>query len=107
MKGYVIAHVDVRDPDGYKLYTDQTPGVVEAYGGRFIVRGAPVERLEGDTDWKRVVVLEFPSLERARAWYESPEYQEILPFRQAASSADFILVEGCEAPPLAGQGDHI
>ena len=103
MKGYIIAHVDVRDPEGYKLYTDRTPGVIEAYGGRFLVRGGPVTRLEGDTDWKRVVVLEFPSLEQARRFYNSPEYQEILPFRQAASTADFIAVEGWEPP--SGTGD--
>ena len=96
MKGYIIAHVDVRDPEGYKLYTDRTPGVVAAHGGRFIVRGGKVDRLEGETDWKRVVVLEFPSPEQARAFYDSPDYQAVIGYRQAASTADFILVEGCE-----------
>jgi uncharacterized protein (DUF1330 family) len=98
MTAYVIAHVDVRDPDTYRLYTDRTPAAIAAYGGRFIVRGGPVERLEGDTNWKRLVVLEFPSMERAREWYASPEYQAIIGHRRAASTADFILVEGYDPP---------
>ena len=103
MKGYVIAHVDVRDPDAYRLYTDRTPEVVRQYGGRFIVRGAPVHRLEGDTEWKRLVVLEFPSLQRAREWYDSAEYRAIVGHRHGASSADFVLVEGFDDPEAPAQ----
>lgn len=98
MKGYVIAHVDVRDPEAYRFYTDRTPGVVHQYGGRFIVRGAPVHRLEGETDWKRLVVLEFPTLARAREWYESGDYQAIIGLRQAVATSDLILVEGFDDP---------
>jgi len=94
MKGYVIAHVDVRDPEAYRLYTDRTPGVVHSFGGRFIVRGAPVHRMEGDTDWKRLVVLEFPSLARAREWYDSGAYQAIIGLRQAVATSDLVIVEG-------------
>ena len=94
MKGYVIAHDDVRDPEAYRRYTDRTPGVVHDFGGRFIVRGAPVQRMEGETDWKRLVVLEFPSLQRAREWYESGAYQAIIGLRQAVATSDLIIVEG-------------
>lgn len=98
MKGYVIAHVDVRDPEAYRLYTDRTPETIHRHGGRFIVRGSPVHRMEGGTDWKRLVVLEFPSLAQARAWYDSGDYQAVIGIRQAVATSDLIIVEGYEDP---------
>ena len=97
MPAYVIAHVDVTDPTTYEGYRSQVMPTVTAHGGRFLVRGGPVERVEGNVDWKRIVVLEFPDKATAWRWYNSQEYQRILKIRQSASRGDVILLEG--APP--------
>lgn len=95
MAAYVLVSVDVHDPEGYREYTAQTPGTVERYGGRFIVRGGAYETVEGEWQPKRIVVVEFPSMEQARAWYASPEYQTILPIRQHNSTCEFLtFVDG-------------
>jgi uncharacterized protein (DUF1330 family) len=78
MAAYVLVNVEVNDPEAYREYTAQTPGTVEQYGGRFIVRGGAAEVIEGSFTPKRVVVIEFPSLEQAKAWYHSPEYQAMV-----------------------------
>jgi uncharacterized protein (DUF1330 family) len=95
MAAYVLVNVEVNDPEAYREYTAQTPGTVEQYGGRFIVRGGAAEVIEGSFTPKRVVVIEFPSLEQAKAWYHSPEYQAILPLRLQHASTEFlVMVEG-------------
>lgn len=96
--GYLIAEIEVTDPDLYADYTPLAGSTVAAHGGRFIVRGGETVDLEG-TAPRRFVVIEFPSLERARAWYDSAEYQEAAAVRQAASRGRLFLVEG--APPIA------
>ena len=94
MPGYVIVHVDVLDADGYRAYQQQVPATVERYSGRFVVRGGAPETVEGEPP-KRLVVLEFPSVDQARAWYYSPEYQAIVPLRQQFSrTAFFSIVSG-------------
>src|SRR5947209_7203636 len=85
MVGYIIADVEITDPEEYKRYTQQTPGTVERYGGKFVVRGGQPETLEGDWQTKRIVIIEFPSVEQAKAWYDSPEYSAIKGIRQHAS----------------------
>jgi len=92
--GYVIADVDVHDPEAYEEYRKLVPGTLELFGGRFVVRGGKAETLEGEWAPKRIVVLEFPSVERARAWYESEEYQEAKAIRQRHSTGSLLLVEG-------------
>lgn len=94
MKGYVIATVRVDDPEGYEAYRSQTRAVIERHGGRFLVRGGRVEPREGAMTGDRVVVLEFPTLDRARAFYDSEDYQRIVPIRQANATATLFLVEG-------------
>jgi uncharacterized protein (DUF1330 family) len=94
VKGYILAQVDVHDPQAYEAYRTRTAAVIEQYGGRFIARGGKVEALEGEVRRNRLVILEFPSTEAARTFYESPEYQAILPFRTRASEADLLLIEG-------------
>lgn len=98
MKGYLIAMVDVSDPEAYKQYSSRTPDIIARHGGRFLVRGGEVVALEGKTPAGRLVVLEFASVAAARTFYDSEDYQAILPYRTAASRADFLLVEGCEPP---------
>jgi uncharacterized protein (DUF1330 family) len=91
---YLILDVHVNDPEEYAAYRERSPATVEAYGGRYLARGGPHEVVEGDWDAERVVVLEFPSVERAREWYHSPEYQAIAPMRQRAAPSRIVLVEG-------------
>ncbi|HEY8068361.1 MAG TPA: DUF1330 domain-containing protein [Burkholderiales bacterium] len=94
MPAYVIAEVNVTDPQLYDEYKKLVPATVEKYGGRFAVRGGTVESKEGGWKPARMVVLEFPSMEKARAWYHSPEYAPVLAMRLKAGSAKLILVEG-------------
>jgi uncharacterized protein (DUF1330 family) len=94
MSAYLIVEVQVRDPAIYSQYTARTPAIIAKYGGRFIVRGGPAETLEGEARNRRIVIVEFPSMEAARAFYHSPEYQEAKDIRTAASDGHFVLVPG-------------
>ena len=93
-KGYAIARVNISDEDRYADYRAVTLGSLEPYEGRFIVRGGQTECVEGSWEAQRTVVIEFPSLEQARAWYHSDAYQQLASIRREASTADFVLVEG-------------
>ena len=102
MAGYVIVDVEVRDPEAYREYTQAVPATLQPFGGRFIVRGGAYETLEGDWQPQRIVVLEFPSLEQAKAWHASPEYQAILPLRLRHARTNFLTaVEGVAASASA------
>jgi len=94
MTAYVIAEVEVTDPAGYKPYTELVPATIALYGGRFLVRGAAAEVLEGDWPPRRRVIIEFPSMEAARAWWDSPEYAGPKAMRRAASRGRLVLLEG-------------
>jgi uncharacterized protein (DUF1330 family) len=94
MAAYIIADVRVTDPVVYEEYRRQVKATLDQYGGRFLVRGGAVHPLEGGWEPQRMVVIEFDSLERASAWYNSPEYQPLLRLRQSVSEGRFILVEG-------------
>ena len=94
MAAYVIGEIDVTDPAVYDDYRKQVLATVEKYGGRFAVRGGKVEALEGGWAPKRIVVLEFPSLEQATKWYRSPEYAPLIKLRQKGSRGRLIAVEG-------------
>ena len=94
MAAYLIARLSIRDPAAYSEYTARTPAIIAQYGGRFLVRGGPTETLEGATCSERVVVVEFPSMEVARAYYNSPEYQAAKSLRTPVSEAELILVPG-------------
>jgi len=98
VKGYVIALVDVKNPEGYAVYSKQVPATIEKYGGRYLVRGGRTEVREGEWPGPRTVILEFPSLARALEWYESPEYKPLRPIRQASSTAHFAFFEGVANP---------
>ena len=94
MAAYVIGEVDVMDPAAYEDYRKQVGAVVTKYGGRFIARGGRVEALEGGWSPKRLVLLEFPSLEQALKWYRSPEYAPLIKLRQKASRGKLVAIEG-------------
>jgi uncharacterized protein (DUF1330 family) len=94
MPAYLIAEIEVTDPAGYDAYRQLVPATVQQYGGRFVVRGGATETLEGDWQPKRVVVLEFPSLEQAKRWYNSEAYRGPKALRFKAAKSKVILVEG-------------
>jgi uncharacterized protein (DUF1330 family) len=94
MATYIIANVEVTDPVTYERYRKDVPATIERYGGRFLVRGGAVQVLEGQFVPKRIVVLEFPNMERAKAWWDSPEYRPLRALRQSASRGDLFVVEG-------------
>jgi uncharacterized protein (DUF1330 family) len=93
-KAYVIVDINVTDPVQYEQYRALAGPAVEAGGGRFIVRGGATEVLEGDRVPNRIVVLEFPNMDAARAWYDSPQYAEAKAAREGAATGSFIAVEG-------------
>jgi uncharacterized protein (DUF1330 family) len=95
MAAYVIVDVEVLNPEPYEEYRKQVPATLQPYGGRFIVRGGKYQTLEGEWEPQRIVVLEFPSMEQARAWYNSPEYQDVMSIREEHARTHFLtLVEG-------------
>lgn len=94
MAAYVIADVEIRDPETYETYKELTPATLAAYDGRFVVRGGTAETLEGDWKPRRIVVLEFPSLKRAKQWWSSTEYAGARSLRQQAAETRMIVVEG-------------
>ncbi len=94
MPAYVLVQIVVKDPETYERYRALVPPSIAAYGGRFVVRGGATTTLEGTWSPARLVILEFPSAERARAWWASPEYAEAKALRQASSEAEMLLVEG-------------
>jgi uncharacterized protein (DUF1330 family) len=96
-KGYWIAHVDVRDEEGYKAYAAANPAIFKKFGARFIVRGGQFTVPEGTTR-KRNVVIEFPDYQAALACYHSPEYQANIKVRRPHSTADIIIIEGYDGP---------
>ena len=97
MAAYVLAEIEITNPEGYKEYSAQVPATIAKYGGRFLVRGGNSEVLEGQWPKQRRVLLEFPSIEAAKRWFDSPEYQKPKAMRQAASHGRLILMDG--APP--------
>ena len=94
MPAYLVAEMEVSDPETYARYRARVPEVVAAHGGRFLVRGGTVDAREGAPPAGRVVVIEFPDLAAARRFYDGPDYQAILPLRLAASQGRLYLVEG-------------
>ena len=93
-KAYMLVQVDVTNPQQYGEYTKLSPGIIEKFGGRFLARGGRTATLEGSPAQGRVVVVEFPSFERAHEFYNSQEYQAAKKVRTGAATAQFVLVEG-------------
>jgi len=95
MAAYVLGNVNIHDPEGYRAYTSQVQATLDPFEGRFVVRAGAYEALEGEFTADRLVLIEFPTVEHARGWYNSEAYQAILPIRHANSTARFItLIEG-------------
>ena len=96
-KGYWIAHVDVRNEDGYKPYAAANAAIFKKFGARFVIRAGKFECPEGNTR-SRNIVVEFPDYATALACYRSPEYQANIRVRQPHSTADIIIIEGYDGP---------
>lgn len=94
MPAYIIGRVTVTDPGRYAEYMKATPAVIAQFGGKFIARGGDKITLEGEIETARLVILEFPSMERAQAFFNSAEYQQVKSLRAGAANAQFIAIDG-------------
>ena len=94
MPAYFVAEVEITNPDGFQPYGAAVGATLEQYGGRYLTRGGPAELIEGGPEPKRVVILEFADKAAVKRWYESPEYQKILPLRLNNSTGRALIVEG-------------
>ncbi len=94
MSAYVIVDIEVHDPDRYEEYKKMAFATVSAYDGEYVVRGGRAEGLEGDWEPRRVVMLRFPSFERAKEWWASKDYAPAKALRQATADSRMMVVEG-------------
>lgn len=98
MAAYIVVEVEVHNPQEYEDYKKLVPPSLQPFNGKFIVRGGAAETLEGNWQPKRIVVLEFPNKEAAKAWWSSDEYAPAKTLRQRTAATQMILVEGYTAP---------
>jgi uncharacterized protein (DUF1330 family) len=94
MTAYAIFDIDVTDPERYEEYKKLAPPAITAYGGKYLTRGGKTEVLEGSWAPSRIVVLEFPTVEKAKAWIESPEYREARALRHRTAKTNAVVVQG-------------
>jgi uncharacterized protein (DUF1330 family) len=94
MSAYIILDIEVNDPAGYEEYKKFGPSTVAQYGGTYVVRGGNPENLEGDWQTSRIVMLEFPTVEQAKPWFNSPEYAHARELRHKYAVSRTIVVEG-------------
>ncbi len=97
MPAYLIANVDIKDPEKFKDYMKATPSIIEQFGGKFLVRGGDFEICEGNWNPKRFVVVEFESMQKARQFYNSPEYEAIKGLRLSSAYTEWVFVDGISA----------
>ena len=102
MSAYVVVEVTVRDAETYEGYKLMAPSSIGLYGGHYLVRGGTIETLEGAWAPKRLVVLEFPTAERARAWWNSAEYAPAKAIRQGCTETNMVLIDGPAFDPRPG-----
>ena len=102
MVAYWVARAKINDPVEYKKYTDRVPGILARFDGKVLARGGRYETLEGPATFERFVVIEFPSMDAARACFNSPEYREAAAFRRAGGAGrnELTIVEAGEATPV-------
>jgi uncharacterized protein (DUF1330 family) len=96
MAAYVIVEIEIVDPIGYEDYKKDAAATVHRYGGKYIARGGKTEVLEGDWQPKRIVILQFPTMARAKEWLNCEEYREPRKKRHATAKTNMIVVEGCD-----------
>lgn len=98
MPAYLIANIDITDPEAFKAYGAKVPAVIAQYGGKYLVRGGAVTAVEGASPFKRLVVLEFASMDALTRFYHSADYAPLIAMRQSASTGDVVMVEGYLPP---------
>ena len=96
MAAYVIAQIDITDPETFKEYQALVPATIAAYGGEYLVRGGAQVALEGEERSSRTVVLRFPDMAAAQAWHASPEYEKPMAIRMASAKGTLLLVDGVD-----------
>jgi len=96
MACYTVGHITVTNAEGYKAYAAGVPATIAAHGGRYLVRGGHATDVEGAMPGDRHVILAWPDRAAAERWYNSPEYQAILPIRLANSTGVMTIVDGCD-----------
>jgi uncharacterized protein (DUF1330 family) len=94
MPAYLIADIEIHDAVAYEEYKRIVPESVARHGGRFLIRGGAVDSKEGGWNPRRLTVIEFPTMEQARRFYDSPEYAPALAIRLKASNARLVLADG-------------
>lgn len=94
MSAFIIVDITINDPQEYEAYKKLTPASITAFNGKFVVRGGQTETLEGGWEPGRMVVLEFPSVQQAKAWWASAEYAPAKTIRHRSASTKMIVVEG-------------
>ena len=94
MAAYLIANVEIKDIEKFKDYMKATPTIIKQFGGKFLVRGGDFEICEGNWNPKRLVVVEFESMQKAKQFYNSPEYKVVIDLRQSSAYTEWIFVEG-------------
>ena len=94
MSAYVVIEIIIKNPEGYKEYKRLAPPTIAAYGGKYLARGGKAENLEGDWQPNRIVILQFESVEKAKQWLNSEEYQEAKALRHKYATSNTIVVEG-------------
>jgi uncharacterized protein (DUF1330 family) len=94
MPAYLLVQTELDDPEAFEEYRRRAPDLIARFGGEYLVRGGRFEHLEGDAPRSRIVVLRFPSMEAAKAWYDCPEYEELKRIRATCARSNIVLVEG-------------
>lgn len=94
MPAYMIARINVTDPEQYKNYIAATPAIIEKFGGKFIARGGETVTLEGEMETRRIAIVEFPALDNVREFYDSAEYKAAMELRDGAAELDILGVAG-------------
>ena len=94
MPAYLIANVDIKNVEKFQEYLKATPSIIKKYGGKFLVRGGDFEVYEGNWNPKRLVLIEFESMQKAKQFYNSPEYRAVKKIRQSSAYTEWVFVDG-------------
>lgn len=105
MPAYLIYKAWISAPEAYREYMRRTPAAIEAFGGRFLARGGESRTLEGEDDGARTIIVEFPSLDAAQAFYDSPRYREAIDVRRDCAEVHMVIVDGAFDLNPGGESD--
>ncbi len=94
MPAYVIVDINVTDPEGYSQYKELAPASIAAYDGKYLARGGKTEVLEGNWSPTRLVILQFPTVDRAKQWLDSVEYSAARALRQKTAKSNMVVIQG-------------